>query len=77
MERSTFHTSMENTTAIDTITSYFNVSQSFDENSTKVESVRNAAKVDYIGYVTTPLFFFVGVIGEIYFTLHIALYLPL
>lgn len=57
---------MDNSTDIDTLTSYINGSQAFTENSIKEDSVTNPAKVDYIGYVTTPLLFFVGVVGKIY-----------
>ena len=61
-----------NTTA-DNLTSYFN--GSFDGNSTVMEETKTeSVKVDYIGYVTTPLFFVIGFVGKIYAIPNITLY---
>ena len=59
-------------TTTDKFTTYFN--GSFDGNSTVMEETRTNVKVDYIGYVTTPLFFVIGFVGKICIIPNITLY---
>ena len=59
-------------TTADNLASYFN--GSFDGNSTVMEETKTDVKVDYIGYVTTPLFFVIGFVGKICVIPNITLY---
>lgn len=40
-----------------------NLNETFVQANGTQELKQNASRVDYIGYVSTPLFFFVGIVG--------------
>ncbi len=45
------------------------LTSAFESNATLAPRHESSVKVDYIGYITTPLFFLVGIIGECLFVI--------